>query len=64
MLRRGSEEQADVGGLLANKSHCDVQAWAVAKGRVWVHGPNAVTVVCLDVHWFLLPLRGLRMPRV
>lgn len=36
VLRRGSEEQADVGGLLVIKGHRDVQAWAVAKGHVWV----------------------------
>ena len=48
VLRRGSEEQADVGSLLVIKGLSDVQAWAVAKGHVWVHGPNAAMVVYVD----------------
>lgn len=40
----GSEEQAEVGGQLATRGHCDVQAQAVAKGCVWVCVPSTPTV--------------------
>ena len=37
----GSEEQADVGSLLATWGHDGVWTWVAAKGHVWI---------CVDIH--------------
>ena len=44
---KGSEEQADVGGLLA-RGYGGIWAPAVDNGHVWVCGPT-LDRVCLDI---------------